>query len=91
MPSVKNRNVNKETKTLGKILKTFRDTISEIIGESEVKKRSTEFAVSIADGALKLAQSKTKAEEVRAKVRSPEESSPILGNNLETRIRKQSK
>ena len=91
MPSVKDCNANKETKTLGKTLKTFRDTISEIIGEPEVKKRATEFAVSVADGALKLAQSKTKAEEVRAKIRNTEESPQTLGNDLKTGIRKQSK
>jgi len=91
MPSVKDRNANKETKTLGKILKTYLDTISEIIGEPEVKKRATEFAVSITDGALKLAQSKTKAEEVRAKIRNTEESPQTLGNDLKTGIRKQSK
>ena len=68
---------------LGKLLKTFGATVSEILDDPEVKKKAKEFAESVVDSAAKVAQSKIEDKDIRARFRNVGKAAQTLGNDLE--------
>jgi hypothetical protein len=83
MPSEKNSDKKTTAETLGEMLRTFGNTISEILDDPEVKEKGIEFAESVVDAATKVAQSKVKSEEVRARFRNVGKAAQTLGSSLD--------
>ncbi len=75
--------------TLGKMLKAFGNTLSEIFDDPELKKSAKEFAESVVDAAAKVVQSKVEDKEVRARFRNVGEAAVTLGKSLEEHFKPQ--
>ena len=74
----------KAAEKLGELLKTFGSTVSEILGDPEVKKKAKEFAETVVDSAAKVAQSKIEDKEIRNRFRNVGKAAQTLGKDLET-------
>ena len=74
---------NKTLEKLGELLKTFGNTVGEILDDPEVKKKAKEFAESVVDSAAKVAQSKIEDKEIRARFRNVGKAAQTLGKDLE--------
>ena len=73
--------------TLGKMLKAFGNTVSEILDDPEVKKKAKEFAESVVDAAAKVVQTKIEDNEIRARFRNVGKAAQTLGKSLEDQFR----
>ena len=73
----------KAAEKLGHLLKTFGNTVSEILDDPEVKKKAKEFAESVVDSAAKVTQSKIEDKEIRNRFRSVGKAAQTLGKDLE--------
>jgi len=67
----------------GNMMRTFGDTLGEIMEDPELRKKAREFAQSAVDAAAKLANSKIKDDEVKGKFRSVGKAAQDLGKSLE--------
>ena len=76
-----------DTKTaaekFGKMMKTFGDTLGEIFDDPDLRKKAKEFAQSAVDAAAKVADSKIKKDEVKARFRTVGKAAQDLGKSLE--------
>lgn len=77
----------KAAETLGALLKTFGNTVSELLEDPELRVKATEFAESVVDAAAKVAQRKVKDEEVRARMRNVGKAAQALGRSLENEFK----
>jgi len=68
---------------LGKMVKTFGNTLGEIFDDPELRTSAKKFAESVVDAAAKVVQSRVEDDEVRAKFRSVGEAAQTLGKSLE--------
>ena len=84
MSSEKDRESKTAAEALGEMLRTFGNTIGEVLDDPKVKASAKEFAASVVDAAAKIAESKVKAEEVRRKFRNVGKAAQTLGNSVET-------
>jgi len=83
MTTNESHETKKATETIGEMLKTFGTTVSEILNDPEVKEKAKAFAESVIDAGAKVAQSRVKAEEARARFRNVGKAAQTLGNSLE--------
>jgi len=67
---------------LGKIIKVFGDTVSEILGDPELRKKAKEFSQSVLDSAAKVVESRIDDEEVKGKFREVGKAAQTLGKTL---------
>lgn len=68
---------------IGELLKTFGNTVGEILDDPEVKKKAKEFAESVVDSAAKVTQSKIEDKEIRARFKNVGKAAQTLGKDLE--------
>ncbi len=85
-PTRKNKK-EEAAETLGKMLKAFGNTLSEILDDPKLKTSAKKFAESVVDAAAKVVQSKVEDEEVRAKFRGVGEAAQTLGKSLEAHFK----
>lgn len=71
------------TERFSKMMRTFGDTVGEIMEDPDLRKKAREFAQSAVDAAAKLANSKIKDDEVKARFRSVGKAAQDLGKSLE--------
>jgi [ribosomal protein S5]-alanine N-acetyltransferase len=81
--AVKKDEKKKSAETIGEMLRTFGNTISEILDDPKVKAKAKDFAASVVDAAAKVTESKIKAEEVRSKFRNVGKAAQTLGTSLD--------
>ena len=72
----------KAAENLGKVMKTFGETMSEIFNDPELRKKAKEFSQSIVDSAAKVVDSHVKDDEVRAKFRDVGKAAQTLGKTI---------
>jgi [ribosomal protein S5]-alanine N-acetyltransferase len=83
MPAVKKHETKKEAETLSEMLKTFGNTLGEILDDPKVKETAKKFAASLVDAAAKVAESKVKAEDIRGKFRNVGKAAQTFGTSLD--------
>ena len=83
MPSQEDREPKKAAEALGEMMRKFGTTIGEILEDPKVKESAKEFASVVADAAVKVAEKKIKAEEVRRKFRNVGKAAQTLGSSVE--------
>jgi [ribosomal protein S5]-alanine N-acetyltransferase len=71
------------SETFKELLRTFGDSVSEIMDDPAVKEKAKAFAESVVDAAAKVGQSRVKNEEIRAKYRNVGKAAQTLGNSLD--------
>jgi [ribosomal protein S5]-alanine N-acetyltransferase len=67
---------------LGKVMKAFGETVSEIFEDPDVKKKAREFSQSLVDAAAKVVESRVKDDEVKAKFQNVGKAAQNLGQTL---------
>ena len=67
---------------LGKIIKTFGETVSEILEDPALRKKALEFSQSVVDSAAKVVNSRIKDDEVRDKFSDVGKAAQTLGKTL---------
>ena len=83
MPAGKKIDTKKEAEKMGEMVKTFGNTVGEILGDPKVKEMAKKFAASVVDAAAKVAESKIQTEEVKSKFRSVGKAAQTLGSSLD--------
>lgn len=89
MPPEENRETKKAIDTLGELLRTFGNTVGEILDDPTVKVKAKEFAATVVDAAAKVAESRINAEEKRRKIRNVGKAAQTLGRSVETHFMSQ--
>jgi hypothetical protein len=69
---------------LGKVIKVFGDTLSEILDDPEFREKAREFSLNVVDSAAKVINSKLKDDEVRAKLKNVGKAAQDLGKSIAT-------
>jgi ribosomal-protein-alanine N-acetyltransferase len=79
------RKNEKETaaEKFGKMMRRFGDTLGDIMEDPELRKKAREFAQSAVDAAAKVANSKIKDEEAKARFRSVGKAAQDFGKSVE--------
>jgi ribosomal-protein-alanine N-acetyltransferase len=72
----------KAAEKLGKVMKTFGDTVSEIFEDPELREKAKEFSLSVVDAAAKVVNSRIKDDEVRAKFKDVGKAAQDLGRSI---------
>ncbi len=72
---------------LGEMLRTFGNTVGEILDDPEVKEKAKAFAQSAVDAAAKVVESKIEDEQVRARFMNVGKAAKNLGNSLEAHFK----
>jgi len=67
MPAKEKDERTTSAEQLGKLLKAFGDTVSEIMEDPKLREKAKEFSASVVDSAAKVASRKIKDAEVRTK------------------------
>jgi [ribosomal protein S5]-alanine N-acetyltransferase len=80
---VKKEEKKKPAETMGDLLKTFGNTVAEILDDPKVKATAKEFAASVVDAAAKFTESKVKSEEAKKKFRNVGKAAQTLGKSLD--------
>jgi hypothetical protein len=91
MSSQKDNETKTAAETLGNMLKTFGNTMSEILDDPKVKESARQFASSVVDSTAKVVESKIKAEELRRKFRNVGKAAQTVGNSVESHFQSQTK
>jgi [ribosomal protein S5]-alanine N-acetyltransferase len=89
MPSQKDNEAKTAAEALGDMLKTFGNTMSEILDDPNVKESARQLASSVVDSAAKVVESKIKAEELRRKFRNVGKAAQTIGNSVESHFQSQ--
>jgi ribosomal-protein-alanine N-acetyltransferase len=76
----------KDAENLGKMLKSFGETISEIFEDPELRKKAKEFSQSVMDSAARIVEGKLKDDEAKAKFRDVGKAAQSLGKTLVERF-----
>ncbi len=82
MPSKRSQD-KRAAEVFGEVLRAFGASAGEILDDPQVKQKAKEFAESVVDAAAKVAQSKVKDEEVRARFRNVGKAAKTLGSSLD--------
>jgi len=72
----------KDAESLGKMVKSFGETISEIFEDPEVRKKAKDFSQSVIDAAAKVVESKVRKAEAKKKFRDAGRAAQSLGKTL---------
>ena len=73
---------NEQADALGKMLKKFGDTVSEIMEDPKLREKALEFSKSVVDAAAKFASTKIKDEDVRAKFADVGKAAQAFGKSV---------
>ncbi len=82
MPSKEKVEKNEAAERLGKLIKAFGDTISDIMQDPKVREKAREFSDSVIDAAAKVASNKVKDEDVREKFVDVGKAAQSLGKSV---------
>jgi [ribosomal protein S5]-alanine N-acetyltransferase len=74
--------VKKDAESLGKMIRSFGETISEIFEDPELRKKAKEFSQSVIDSAAKVVESKIRNDEAKRKFRDAGRAAQSLGKTL---------
>ena len=83
MVAKKKEGKNQTAETLGEMLRTFGNTVGEILNDPKVKATAKEFAASVVDAVAKMTETKIKTEEARSKFRNVGKAAQTLGKSLD--------
>jgi ribosomal-protein-alanine N-acetyltransferase len=72
----------KDAESLGKMIRSFGETISEIFEDPEVRQKAKAFSQSVIDSAAKVVESKVRKEEAKKKFRDAGRAAQSLGKTL---------
>lgn len=72
----------KDAENLGKMFKSFWETISEIFEDPELRKKAKEFSQSVMDSAAKVVEGKIRDDEAKRKFRDVGRAAQSLGKTL---------
>ena len=75
-------NRKKAAENLGKTLKAFGDTISEILDDPDLREKAKAFAQSAVDAAAKVVESKIEDDQVKSKFHDVGNAAKNLGQSL---------
>jgi ribosomal-protein-alanine N-acetyltransferase len=67
---------------LGKVIKTFGDSLSEILDDPQLRTKAREFSLNVVDSVAKVVNSKIKDDEVRAKIKDVGKAAQDLGKSI---------
>ena len=67
---------------LGKIMKAFGDSLSQILDDPELRTKAREFSMNVVDSAAKVINSKLKDDEVRSKIKDVGKAAQDLGKSI---------
>jgi hypothetical protein len=67
---------------LGKIIKTFGDSVSQILDDPDLREKAKEFSLSVVDSAAKVVNSRVKDDEIRAKFKEVGKAAQSLGKSI---------
>jgi len=67
---------------LGKIIKTFGDSVSQILDDPDLREKAKEVSLSIVDAAAKVVNSRVKDDEIRAKFKEVGKAAQSLGKSI---------
>lgn len=68
--------------SLGKMIKTFGDAMSEIFEDPDLRKKAKEFSQSVMDSAAKVVEGKLKSAQAKKKFRDAGRAARSLGETL---------
>jgi uncharacterized coiled-coil DUF342 family protein len=72
----------KDAESLGKMIRSFGEAISEIFEDPEVRQKAKAFSQSVIDSAAKVVEGKVKREEAKKKFRDAGRAAQSLGKTL---------
>ncbi|OGO31857.1 MAG: hypothetical protein A2Z29_04515 [Chloroflexi bacterium RBG_16_56_11] len=75
-------NRKKAADDLGKVMKTFGETVGQIFNDPELREKAKEFSQSIVNSAAKVIDSRIKDNEVKAKFRDVGKAAQTLGKSI---------
>ena len=75
-------NRKKAADDLGKVMKTFGETVGQIFNDPELREKAKEFSQSIVNSAAKVIASPSKDNEVKAKFRDVGKAAQTLGKSI---------
>ncbi len=72
----------KDAENLGKMIRSFGNTIAEIFEDPEIREKAKEFSQSVIDSAAKVVESKLRSQQSKAKFRDAGKAAQSLGKTL---------
>ncbi len=78
--------VKQAAETLGKMIRSFGDAMSEIFEDPELREKAKEFSKSVVDSAARVVENKLKSEATKKKFRDAGKAAQSLGKTLEERF-----
>ncbi len=72
----------KEAEDVGKMFRSFGETISQIFEDPELRKKAKEFSQSVMDSAARVIESKIRHDQAKAKFRDVGKAAQSLGKTL---------
>jgi [ribosomal protein S5]-alanine N-acetyltransferase len=83
MPTKAKEEKKNNSEKFAELMRTFGNTVGEIMDDPELRKKAREFAECAIDAAAKVVDSKIKDNEVKAKFRDVGKAAQSLGKSLE--------
>jgi hypothetical protein len=77
------KETDKATEALGKMLKDFGKSISEILKDPELREKAEDFAKAAVEATARVAEKKIEREDVKDKLRKVGSAARLLGEELE--------
>ena len=78
----KKMDAKKDAETLGKMIRSFGNTIAEIFEDPEIREKAKEFSQSVMDSAAKVVEGKLKTAATKKKLRDAGRAAQSLGKTL---------
>jgi len=83
---VKKADVKKDAEDLGKMIRSFGNTIAEIFEDPEIREKAKELSQSVIDSAARVVESKLRSNQSKAKFRDAGRAAQSLGKTLVERF-----
>lgn len=80
--ATKKVDAKKDAENLGKMIRSFGNTIAEIFEDPEIREKAKEFSQSVIDSAAKVVESKLRSQQSKAKFRDAGKAAQSLGKTL---------
>ena len=77
-----NADVKKDAENLGKMIRSFGNTIAEIFDDPEIRQKAKDFSQSVIDSAARVVESKIRSQQNKAKFRDAGRAAQSLGKTL---------
>jgi len=74
--------VKKDAEDLGKMIRSFGNTIAEIFEDPEIRQKAKDFSQSVIDSAAKVVEKKIRSSQAKAKFRDAGRAAQSLGKTL---------